>query len=114
MSASDMERTIVRLAETPEQRDRVLADDEIRLAWSAFESVGWPFGPIGQFLLLTGARRDEVAGMKWNELDLGARVWSLPKSRTKNKRDHEIPLSDTAVQILDDPGIPENPGESEH
>jgi len=89
-------------APSPEtKRDRVLADDEIRLAWSAFESVGWPFGPIGQFLLLTGARRDEVAGMKWNELDLGARVWSLPKSRTKNKRDHEIPLSDTAVQILE-------------
>jgi integrase len=38
--------------------------------------------------------------MKWSELDLDARVWSLPKERTKNKRDHEIPLSAVAVDII--------------
>ena len=86
------------------RRDRVLDDDEIRLAWRAFEVAGWPFGPIGQLLLLTGARRDEVAGMKWNELDLDARIWSLPKTRTKNKRDHQIPLSDAAARIIE--GLP--------
>ena len=88
--------------ETP--RDRVLGDDEIRLAWQAFESIGWPFGPIAKLLLLTGARRDEVAGMKWSELDLAARVWTLPAARTKNKRDHQIPLSDAAVRIIE--GLP--------
>jgi integrase len=62
--------------------------------------AAWPFGQIGQLLLLTGARRDEVAGMKWSELDLEARVWPLPKTRTKNKRDHEVPLSDAAVSII--------------
>jgi integrase len=86
------------------RRDRVLSDDEIRLAYRAFEVAGWPFGPIGELLLLTGARRDEVAGMKWSELDLDARVWSLPKTRTKNKRDHQIPLSDDAVRIIE--GLP--------
>jgi integrase len=86
------------------RRDRVLNDDEIRLAWRAFEVAGWPFGPIGQLLLLTGARRDEVAGMMWNEIDLDARVWSLPKARTKNKRDHQIPLSDDAMRIIE--GLP--------
>jgi integrase len=81
-------------------RERVLDDAEIKLAWQAFESLGWPFGPIGKLLLLTGARRDEVASMEWRELDLEAGVWRIPKERTKNKRAHEVPLSATAVDIL--------------
>jgi hypothetical protein len=76
-------------------RERVLDDAEIKLAWKAFEAVGWPFGPIGKLLLLTGARRDEVASMEWRELDLNESVWRIPKERTKNKRAHEIPLSAT-------------------
>jgi integrase len=83
------------------RRDRVLADDEIRLAWQAFESVGWPFGPIGKLLFLTGARLNEVAGMEWKELDLlEARTWTLPALRTKNKQAHVIPLSGMAIEII--------------
>jgi integrase len=85
-------------AERP--RDRVLDDTEIKLAWQAFESIGWPFGPIGKLLLLTGARRDEVASMEWRELDLEAGVWRIPKERTKNKRAHDVPLPAAAVDIL--------------
>ena len=81
------------------ERERVLDDNEVRLLWVAFKRVGWPFGPIGQILLLTGARRNEVAGMQWSELDLAAGVWSLPETRTKNKRDHEIPLSRSAAGV---------------
>jgi integrase len=89
-------------APSPEtRRDRVLSTAEIRLAWRALDSMGWPFGAIGQLLLFTGARRDEVAGMKWNELDLADRVWSLPRDRTKNKRDHQIPLSAATVRIIE-------------
>ena len=89
-------------APSPEKRrDRVLSDEEIRIAWRAFDSAGWPFGPIGQLLLLTGARKSEVAGMKWSEIDLDARIWSLPQERTKNKRDHELPLSAVAVRIIE-------------
>ena len=81
-------------------RERVLDDGEIKQAWEAFESIGWPFGPIGKLLLLTGARRDEVASMEWRELDLEDGIWRLPKERTKNKRAHEIPLSPAAVDLL--------------
>ncbi len=83
------------------KRKRVLNDNEIQLAWRAFESMGWPFGPIGQLLLLTGARRDEVAGMQWQEIDLANRNWTLPATRTKNKNEHVIPLSDAAVSIIE-------------
>jgi integrase len=82
------------------RRDRVLSDDELEVAWGAFEAVGWPFGEIGKLLLLTGARLREVAEIEWPELDLEARQWTLPRSRTKNKRNHTIPLSDSAIEII--------------
>jgi integrase len=81
-------------------RDRVLEDDEIRLAWRAFDAVGWPFGPIGKLLLLTGARRSEIAEASWQEIDLAAKTLTLPGSRTKNGKPHEIPLSDAAVEVI--------------
>ena len=83
-----------------ESRDRVLTDDEIRLACGAFESIGWPFGPIAKLLLLTGARRDEVASARWSEIDLAAKTWTIAKERSKNGVAHEVPLSDAAVAIL--------------
>jgi integrase len=89
-------------APSPEtKRERVLEDAEIRRAWDAFDSIGWPFGPIGKLLLLTGARRDEVAEMRWSEIDRVTKTWTLPASRTKNKRAHEIPLSDAAMALID-------------
>lgn len=82
------------------RRDRVLSDAEIRLAWNAFAVVGWPFGPIGQLLLLAGQRRNEFAGMRWEEVSLDAKLWILPKERSKNRQDHQVPLSDDAVRLL--------------
>jgi integrase len=83
-------------------RERVLADDEIRLVWRAFDRIGAPFGVVGKLLLLTGARRTEVAEMRWSELDMAARVWTVPAARSKNKAAHTIPLSDKAIEVLDD------------
>ena len=88
-------------APSPEQaRDRVLSDSELRVAWQAFERIGWPFGRIAQLLLLTGARRDEIAGARWSEIDLEAKTWTIAKERSKNGVAHEIPLSDAAIQII--------------
>jgi integrase len=81
-------------------RDRVLSDDEVRLAWAAFEHVGWPFGQIAQLLLLTGARRAEIASGRWSEIDFEAKTWTIAKERSKNRVAHEIPLSGTVIAIL--------------
>ncbi len=81
-------------------RERVLSDDEIRLAWLAFEKVGWPFGRLGQLLLLTGARRDEIAEAKWSELDADQKLLILPPARMKAKEAHEIPLTEAAMEII--------------
>ena len=57
-----------------------------------------------QLLLLTGQRRGEVAAMRWREVDLDGKVWTLPKERCKNGVEHVVPLSDPTVAILQ--GLP--------
>jgi integrase len=81
-------------------RDRVLSDDELRWLWRACEKIDWPFGPLIKLLLLTAQRRDEVASLRWSELDLGNRTWTLPREKAKNNRAHEIQLSDAAIEVL--------------
>ena len=81
-------------------RDRVLSDEELKSAWRAAGEIGFPFGPLVQLLVLTGQRRDEVAGMRWSEINLGERKWTLPRERVKNNRLHEIPLSEPVIAIL--------------
>jgi integrase len=81
-------------------RDRVLTDDELRHVWHAADKIGMPFGIMIKFLILTGQRRDEVARMSWSELDLDRRLWTLPATRVKNNRPHEVPLSDAAISVL--------------
>jgi integrase len=51
-------------------------------------------------LILTGQRRDEVGGLVWGELDLDGGLWTLPAARSKNRREHTIPLAPLAVKIL--------------
>ena len=81
-------------------RDRVLTDDELRLVWQGCDAIAWPFGPLVKLLILTGQRRDEVGAMRWSEIDLDGRTWTLPATRTKNGRHHVVPLSEPAVAIL--------------
>ena len=81
-------------------RDRVLSDDELRRLWRACDEIGNPFGPMVKLLLLTGARREEVRSMTDGELDLKARAWTLPATRTKNARQHEVHLSGAALAVL--------------
>jgi integrase len=81
-------------------RDRILSDDELRLVWKATETDPSPFGPLVKLLILTGQRLAEVGGMRWDEIDLKNKLWTLPAERVKNGERHEVPLSDAAVEIL--------------
>jgi integrase len=54
-----------------------------------------------EFLILTAARSGEVRGAKWSEVDLKAKVWTVPAMRMKAGREHRVPLSARAVQILE-------------
>jgi integrase len=84
------------------QRERHLRDGELRLLWQASQSLGWPFGPIYQLLILTGLRLREVAEGSWSEIDLDEQRWNLPGDRTKNGRTHWVHLSPAAVMIIRD------------
>ena len=53
-----------------------------------------------ELLILTGVRSGEVRGANWSEIDLNARVWVIPSSRMKMREEHRIPLSATAVAVL--------------
>ena len=53
-----------------------------------------------QFLILTAARTGEVIGAKWSEIDLDARIWMIPPERMKANKEHRVPLSDAAIEIL--------------
>lgn len=53
-----------------------------------------------EFAILTGARTAETTGALWSEIDLDARVWTIPAERMKARRQHRVPLSDRAVAIL--------------
>jgi integrase len=88
-------------APLPEKaRDRILSDDEVRWLWLACDQLGYPFGAMAKLLLLTGQRRNEVAGMTWGELDLDKALWTIPGSRAKNSEKHEVPLSDAALLVI--------------
>jgi integrase len=78
-----------------------LADDELNAVWQGAEAIGWPFGQIIRMLVLTGQRRGEVAGMRWQELNFDAKTWTLPKERCKNGIEHVVPLSRPAIEILE-------------
>jgi integrase len=85
---------------TPPSRARVLKPEELAQIWN--NAGDDDFGRIVKLLMLTGQRRSEVAGMRWSELNVHAsvRVWTIPASRTKNGREHEVPLSDQAIALL--------------
>jgi integrase len=85
---------------TETARDRVLSDDELRAVWLASDSLKMQHSAFVNLLILTGQRRNKVSELCWSELDLDAALWTLPKERAKNHRQHEIPLSDSAVTIL--------------
>jgi integrase len=98
ISASPADR--MKLPTKERARDRSLTDDEIRWFWQGCGDIGWPFGPLFILLLLTAQRRDEVGGMRWSEVDLDKRTWTLPRQRAKSDREHEVQLSEAAVDVL--------------
>jgi integrase len=80
------------------RRERVLSAAELSAIWHG--APEGDFGNIITMLILTGLRRKEVAEMRWSEIHFDEAVWKIPGARTKNKLPHEVPLSATAIEIL--------------
>lgn len=93
-------------------RDRVLDDREMAAVLAAANAQAWPWREFVAVLAFTGQRRDEVAGMRWDEVDLEAAepAWIIPAARTKNARLHVVPLAPQVVGVLR--AIPRTKGSS--
>jgi integrase len=81
-------------------RDRVLDDDELTRILRAARRIDGSYGGIIELLALTGQRREEVAQLTWDELDLARQAWTLPASRTKNGNSHIVHLSKEAIAVV--------------
>jgi integrase len=81
------------------RRKRILSDDELRALWAA-TAEPTVYNRLIRFLLATGARRNEAAGMTWGELAGG--TWTLPPARSKTGEELERPLSALARSIIDE------------
>src|SRR5215469_11431680 len=80
-------------------RDRVLTQAELAELWAGLPQGD--FGEIVRLLALTGQRREEIGALRWSEVDLDRGLIVLPAERTKNLRQHEVPLSRQAKAILE-------------
>src|SRR5262249_7618837 len=80
-------------------RSRVLSDMELAKVWDALPEQG-DYRDLIRLLILTGQRLREVANLSWLEVDLDKAIITLPPSRTKNHREHVVPLSEPALEIL--------------
>ena len=87
--------------QAPVKETRALTDDELRAIWRAADHQGWPFGSVIRLLMLTGQRKGEIAGLRWDEIDWDRKCLILPAERVKNRAGaHEVPLTDAALDIL--------------
>jgi integrase len=82
-------------------RQRYLSNEELKRLMAALAAdEDQQAANILRFLLLTGARKNEVLTAKWADFDLKAGVWTKPGARTKQKTEHRVPLSAPARMLL--------------
>jgi integrase len=92
-------------------RRRYLSGDELsRLTAALAKHPDKRSADAVRMLLFTGARRGEVLGMRWEDVDLKTGKWSKPASSTKQRENHEVPLSAPARQLLSEIGEQQSRG----
>ena len=97
-----------------QSRDRLFDEDALAKLWRALDAARASAGdgepeialeaaiPLAlKFAMLTLARRAEVAGARWSEIDKKARTWTIPPERSKSRRAHVVPLSAAASAVVE-------------
>jgi integrase len=86
-------------------RDRVLSTDEIRALWAEVGKLGYPYKEAYQLLILSGLRLRECTAAKKGEVDLDAKIWTVPADRMKGKngkaKPFKVPLTSRMVAIFE-------------
>jgi integrase len=86
------------------ESERVLRDTELAEIWAVADVLGFPFGPFYKLAILTLQRREQVAAMRWSEISDDLSRWTLPGSRMKRGKPHDVHLAEVARGVLS--GIP--------
>jgi integrase len=82
-------------------RERDLTPAELKKVWTAARYIeNKPEGAVYRLLILTACRLNEVAKAKWTEIDLEAKLWTIPKGRMKMKKVHTIPLTAMMITVF--------------
>ena len=82
------------------RRDEVLEEEEIRALWQAFGRQSLLIGNMFKLRLLTAQRGGEIRSMKWGDIIMEERWWTIPSDVAKNGLSHRVPLSPTAHRLL--------------
>jgi integrase len=95
------ENPVKRIKRYPEeQRERFVQPAELPRFFEALKPEP-PLIQVGfQVMLLTGAREMEVFSMRWDDVDFDRATWTIPSSRSKNKKAHYVPLPSAVVELL--------------
>lgn len=83
------------------QKERVLSLEEARIAWRAAATLGYPFGPIYQLILLTGCRQGEWSACLRRYVDMKQTLLVIPAVAYKSDHVHVVPLVPQALEILE-------------
>lgn len=100
ITAPLLPRKASKLAPPVASRERVLTDDELAAVWKAAGTLSPKPRSFARLLILTAARRGEVADIALGEVDRDAGLWTLPPARTKNRAGHAMPLCALALAEL--------------
>lgn len=79
-------------------RDRVLSNEELTAVFRALGNT--TYDDAIRLLFLTACRKSEVTEARWNEIDLDRGIWTIPATRTKEKRQHVVQLSRAAQDVI--------------
>jgi len=84
------------------RRDRILSEDEIRQFWIKLDQCQMTesIRLILKLILVTAQRKGEIAFSEWAEFDLKVGWWTIPKEKSKNALPHRVPISNLALELL--------------
>lgn len=77
-----------------------VALDDMAAFWGRLKGAKGVSARALEFAILAAARSGEVRGARWPEFDLDAKLWTVPPERMKGKREHRVPLSKQAIELL--------------
>lgn len=86
------------------RRERNLSEDEIKVFWDKLDDakMSQEIRLALKFLLATAQRKSNVIGAEWKEFDLKSKWWTIPTEKSKDKQIHRVPLTPTAIKILNE------------